>query len=476
MKKTIYTAMLLTISSIAQAQAQFQEVANTPFENVETGSVAFADVDGDNDQDVLITGKNNGQRIANLYKNDGSGNYTLVTGTPFEGVMFSSVAFADVDGDNDQDVIIAGEKSDGSFITYLYTNDGSGNFNLVNFTPFYGVSKGDIAFSDIDNDGDQDVMIIGEKNNGNPSAYLYKNDGSGNYSEVLFTPFAGLMEGSVDFADVDNDGDQDVLITGVGNNNQKTAVIHTNDGNGSFSSFVNATQFVAVNESSAFFADIDGDNDQDVIITGLNGNYQKTANIYLNNGSGSFTAMLFPPFIAVNRGSISMADVDGDNDLDAFITGEDNNNNQTANLYTNSGNGNFTLETGMPFVPVAFNSIAFGDIDGDTYPELLITGLDSNNLASTKLYKNISNVGITKVDLETVNVYPNPASNILNIVINDKQQNTQITVTTIDGKIIYYNNNIPINFSIDVSNWNNGVYIVSVQTENTHKTMKLIKQ
>jgi predicted nucleotidyltransferase len=87
----------------------FSEVTGTPFEGVAISSIAFADVDGDNDQDVLITGLNNSFRISKLYTNDGMGNFSEMTGTPFEGVADGSIAFADVDGDNDQDVLITGQ-------------------------------------------------------------------------------------------------------------------------------------------------------------------------------------------------------------------------------------------------------------------------------------------------------------------------------------------------------------------------------
>jgi hypothetical protein len=88
----------------------FSEVTGTPFEGVARSSIAFADVDGDNDQDVLITGSNNSDAfISKLYTNDGMGNFSEMTGTPFEGVDRSSIAFADVDGDNDQDVLITGQ-------------------------------------------------------------------------------------------------------------------------------------------------------------------------------------------------------------------------------------------------------------------------------------------------------------------------------------------------------------------------------
>jgi hypothetical protein len=115
-----------------------------PFEGVSAGSIAFADVDGDGDPDVLITGENNSDiPTSTLYTNDGSGNFTEVTGTPFEGVFRSSIAFADVDGDGDPDVLITGLTNSLRSISKLYTNDGMVSstddlmlgFNL-DFTPY----------------------------------------------------------------------------------------------------------------------------------------------------------------------------------------------------------------------------------------------------------------------------------------------------------------------------------------------------
>ncbi len=159
-------------------QATFPEVLGTPFAGVEEGSIAFADVDGDNDQDVLITGWSDIGFISRLYANDGSGSFTEVIGTPFPGVNESSIAFADVDGDNDQDVLITGQNSSFTFISKLYTNNGSGNFTEMMNTPFEGVRDGSIAFADVDGDNDQDVLITGSgSTNGNPISKLYTNNG-----------------------------------------------------------------------------------------------------------------------------------------------------------------------------------------------------------------------------------------------------------------------------------------------------------
>ena len=73
-----------------------------------------------------------------MYTNDGAGNFTELIGTPFTGVTSSSIAFADVDGDNDEDVLITGSNTLYSGKTSkLFINDGlvstNNNFFNTNF-------------------------------------------------------------------------------------------------------------------------------------------------------------------------------------------------------------------------------------------------------------------------------------------------------------------------------------------------------
>ncbi len=263
------------------------------------GSVAFADVDSDGDQDMIISGY--GGIISNygdppiglatrLCLNDGSGNFTEVTGTPFVGVGLGSIAITDIDNDNDPDILITGYDDEWHATANLYSNDGSGNFTQITGTPFYGTVSGDpgqpssygtIAFADIDNDNDEDVLIIGDMNYGPVSAILYTNDGSGNFTQVIGTSIFGVKGGSVAFADIDNDNDQDVLVTGKNLEGIPTAIVYTNDGSGNFTE-VSDTTFEGVYGSSVGFADIDSDGDQDVLITGQNADGQNIAKLYEN--------------------------------------------------------------------------------------------------------------------------------------------------------------------------------------------------
>ncbi|MBT8195819.1 MAG: T9SS type A sorting domain-containing protein, partial [Bacteroidia bacterium] len=94
---------------------------------------------------------NSGSNIAKLYSNDGSGNYTLVSGTPFYGVFSSSIAFADVDGDGDEDVLITGRDTSNR-IAKLYLNDGTvsiGETNMehgINLVVYPNPTQGTIRF------------------------------------------------------------------------------------------------------------------------------------------------------------------------------------------------------------------------------------------------------------------------------------------------------------------------------------------
>ncbi|RMF23249.1 MAG: VCBS repeat-containing protein, partial [Bacteroidetes bacterium] len=197
--KTQLLLLLLGANQLLTAQIRFTEVT-TPwnFTGSYYGSVAFADIDNDGDQDLLITGFDGSiQPMTKLYTND-QGEFSEVSDTPFEGVAYSSVAFADVDDDGDQDLLITGENSASQRIAKLYTNE-AGVFPELSDTPFEGVAHGSVAFADVDDDGDQDLLITGENSASQRIAKLYNNE-AGAFSEVNDTPFEGVAHGSVAFA------------------------------------------------------------------------------------------------------------------------------------------------------------------------------------------------------------------------------------------------------------------------------------
>lgn len=369
-KKILFITTLW--ASQASAQVKFVEFP-APFSGVEHSSIAFADIDGDSDQDLVITGDN---APTKLYTNNGSGSFTAVFNPPFDDVALSSIAFADIDGDTDQDLMITGFINSNLNVSKLYRNNGSGSFTEITGTPFPGVKESSIAFADIDGDTDLDLMLTGEVNANQKIAKLYRNNGSGVYTEILNNPFVGVDISSVAFADVDGDSDQDLVITGF-TSSQYISKLYTNNGSGSFTEVI-GTPFTRVGFSSVAFSDVDGDTDQDLIIAGhtISGRICK---LYQNNGSGVFTEVTGTPFLGIQNGSVTFEDVDGNGYEDLFITGYHLSQSPSiSKLYLNNG-GTFTEDLNNSFPGVMNSSVAFADANGDSRPDLVITGRNGSS-------------------------------------------------------------------------------------------------
>ncbi len=158
--------------------------ANGP--NTQTGT--WLDYDNDGDLDFYVgTGANdsNGPEINHLFRND-TGILVEVTsatvGTWLDDLDFSLASTA-ADFDNDGDIdIFEGTDNQGSYHNHLYENNGDGTFteNLSTTLSDSGFARSG-AFADMDNDGDMDLMLGREGPN-----FLYKNNGSSNgWMEIL---------------------------------------------------------------------------------------------------------------------------------------------------------------------------------------------------------------------------------------------------------------------------------------------------
>lgn len=391
------TAVLLLgfagIGHGASAQFSFTEITGQPFPGMGGSTIAFADVDGNGTQDVLIGGNTSTIEVTKVYRNNGTGNYTEIAGNSFTGISTGDAAFADVDNDGDKDVLITG--GSGTTIAKLYLNNGTGVFTLATGTPFVGAGNSSaVAFADIDNDGDQDVMIAGEM----PGALqvatkLYTNNGSGVFTEVAGTPFPGMGFCSIAFSDIDNDGDQDVLLAGSLNTGGTSLVtkLYQNNGAGSFTE-VMGTPFSGVSSTNSgsfiAIADVDGNGTKDVVISGFTTTSAITK-VYRNNGGNNFTEITGNSFAL--GGTVAVADMDGNGTQDLLIgsytTGPVS---PATRLYSNNGTGVFTQVTGMPFSGIGMGDFALADVDGNGKKDVLFTGYNATYQLVAKLYRNVS--------------------------------------------------------------------------------------
>ena len=364
----------------------FEEVTDPALgSNFSLGSLAFADVDNDGDQDLYTTGFSSLVPTSVLYKNDGSGKYTPVANSGVVPTANGPVAFADVDNDGDQDLLVSGLGSTYQPGTKLFLNDGNGGFVEDATTLFPSFTGGSIAFEYIDNDNYIDVVITGSLNT-TPTTKMFLNTGTGSFTEVVSTPLENVDNSSIAFADVNNDTYPDLLITG---NSASSSIskLYTNDGLGNFTVLSGAT-FEGVSAGSVAFADVNNDSYLDLVISGFGSN-GLTTKLYLNSATTTFTEATNLPFESVNDSSIAFSDVDNDGDPDLLITGSGDEP-FIAKLYANDGAGNFTQVSNVPFQGVTNSSVSFTDIDNDGDQDVVIMGSNRSG-AATRLYRNLSN-------------------------------------------------------------------------------------
>lgn len=372
------TLLCLMATSFAIAQISFIDIlSDPPFFQLHNGSIAFADVDGDGDLDLFMTGAHqSGDYAAYLYINIGvGGQYVLAENTPFVGVVNSDMAFGDLDGDNDQDLIVMGKNESGNPSTSIYFNDANGGFETSTLGNVKNLTLGSLALGDIDNDGDLDLYITGFENEDTfvLSASLYTNDGSGMFTEMPGTNFPALNGSTSRFVDIDNDNDMDLISLGFDDMLSSFFELYKNDGQGNFV-LVDQAPFNLGASGTFDLADIEGDGDIDILLLreGSGGN------LYTNNGQGSFTEVQNTPFasVDVNIARLAFSDIDNDGDQDVFVSGR-NTGQITSRIYENDGLGNYTASIHGNISNILSVDADFGDVDGDLLPELFLMG-DNN--------------------------------------------------------------------------------------------------
>lgn len=413
---TTIVILIVLFPKVICSQDFVELLQSSSISDISSNHSAFADIDGDGDLDLGLVGVGNGiGRVSKLYLNDGTGMFFELENTTLDPVNKGAIAFSDVDNDGDQDVLITGKNNQEERIAKLYINDGSGKFIESLETGFHGVLASDISFEDIDNDGDMDVLIVGTLIPFEGiSAKLYLNNGDGVFSEFPNSVFEPVRNGSIDFADVNNDGFQDVLITGENTNFKEVSNLYINNDGADFTLVSNP--FKGVSVGGVKFGDFDGDNDEDVIITGFNKDHKPSTNLYFNNGKGVFTkAFNGSSFTPVGFSAVDVADVDNDNDIDILISGRSSNETITK-LYINDGAGVFTEHLEVSLMNVSSGEINFADLDNDGDQDLLVSGPVStpNGVETkTKIYMNglIASLSNKVKDENFIEVFPNPTFN-----------------------------------------------------------------
>ena len=429
---------------------QINDVAvHSPF----TGGFSFSksaliDIDDDADLDLFL-----GELFGTItfYRNTGTAANPLFT---LEDRIFASIdvgaynapAFTDIDNDGDFD-LFAGE--DAGNLNFFRNSGTATDFAFTLETEnFDSVAVGNFsapAFADIDNDGDVD-LFMGEKNGG---LKFFRN--TGDAGSPKFIKEAQRLDSlnvgndsAPGLADIDNDGDFDLFLGEDGGNIN----FHRNNGTASEPKFeLDTENFAEIrigNDSAPAFADLDGDDDVDLLVTEFLGN----VNFYRNAGSSSEPALELEieNFATLDLGANSVptfVDIDNDGDQDLFA----GKNSGSINFYRNTGSKAspaFNLETenlpssAGPIDVGSFSICAFGDIDSDGDFDLFVGEFDGN----INFYRNSGSAAepvftIEAQSLAGFDVGSNSAPALADI---DGDADLDLFVGKKDGKIIFYRN------------------------------------
>lgn len=398
----ILTASLscLFLAPGASAQ-QFQQATNFPGPVNWCEGVECVDVDHDGDLDVFFAEGDGFATAGPQRQNILLINKLVELGTAWTfadesvarlGVNLSNakgVTTGDVNGDGWVDVLFAN-----AFFTdppSLYINQGAANpgyFTLSSAT--HGLttaySSGAAQFADIDDDGDLD-LILGDAYNNNPATkpHLFFNDGTGHFTEDVAALGASNKSGQmdVDWVDIDNDGDVDFFGSNKFTNANGNHYLMLNDGTGHFS---DVSTLIAAGSGSVYEAeagDLDSDDDVDLFFTSLVGFQEGAVRNNLVGGSLTFTNQAALPG-AVDDNEIALCDYDNDGDYDVMVGSLGTH----EYLYRNDGGFAFNNQsTQVQSISDSTLDCTFADLNNDGKYDLL-TAQGESGIFQNRFYRN----------------------------------------------------------------------------------------
>jgi len=306
-----------------------------------------------------------------------------------------SVALSDLDNDGDVDALLT--RYDGTqrqWQTFLLQNNGKGRFKDASAPSGLTNSGSQVsaAIGDYDNDGRQDVYLVGLGGNS-----LFRNLGNGRYENV--TEKAGVADGglavSATFVDYDHEGDMDLFVSHYPDiNNLLTSPLSANrmfrnNRDGTFTDFTD-TLGVGTKKyrsSGMIPSDVDEDRDIDLIVLNEDGPPQ----IFLNERNDLFTeqsARLLAGLTGAYR-SLTVADFNQDGSMDIFLAAGAG---QPNVMLLNRGDGSMAPDTRSAELlraAAGAGRCAAGELDYDNDGDLDMYTWDCGAAGAGALWQNL---------------------------------------------------------------------------------------
>ena len=329
--------------------------------------VALGDLDGDGDLDAWVANVNS--QANRVWINQGG----VQGGTPgsyadsaqaLGNSSSTGVALGDLDGDGDLDAWVANDLGQPNRV---WINDGLGNFTDSSQTLGNSYSL-EVALGDLDGDGDLDAWVAnwgGQANRvwinqggiqgGTPGSYADSNQALGNSSS-----------NGVALGDVDGDGDLDAFVANSSPQPNRVWINQGGDQGGTPGTYADSNQALGNSTSlGVALGDLDGDGDLDAWVANISGQPNR---VWINDGLGNFTDSSQTLGNSYSL-EVALGDLDGDGDLDAWV-GNQTGSGQPNRVWINQGGvqggvaGNFA-DSGQALGNSHSKAVSLGDLDGD---------------------------------------------------------------------------------------------------------------
>ena len=358
------TLLFLTLFFIRSTTDQSSINLNNPSfwceEPIVTGSTIYEDVlsaDFNNDGHLDLIAAGNVHML--LLTNTGTGQFLYDTLNDINN-SYCCLEITDIDNDGDQD-ILAGVRSENSIVMFENESNGSFTINTINSNK-QGVNS--IEVRDYDFDNDLDILSTSQFND-RIEILLNQNDGS--FNNLLISQNTDSPSDAF-FLDVDSDGDLDVIAAGTEDNKIVQLINQDN--------FIFTEEEISEEPEGLSRIELgDLNNDGNIDLLALNPT-QQSLKIFYQENDGSFST---PVFIDNDAGSIQdihIDDINGDGFLDIFsienISGK-------INWYKNTNLG-FTKST-IVHTANGAQCIKLIDIDQDTDLDIISSCIENGRIS-----------------------------------------------------------------------------------------------
>ncbi|SHJ99906.1 T9SS type A sorting domain-containing protein, partial [Aequorivita viscosa] len=413
-------------------------------------AVLTADLDNDGDLDIISTQSNIGEVYYNENLN-GLGDFSesnLIT-TFVNSV--NCILVIDLDGDGFKDLVSSSKKDDK--IAWYRNLDGLGSFGVQRIISRTVDSPRSIYAADLDGDGDMDILSASYYDN--TFGWFENLDGLGNFGTQNIIASEEYWPEDIFSIDIDGDGDMDV-VSASGNANW----FENLDGLGNFSE---KKYIEALNANAVFSIDIDGDGDNDV----LTGSFDEIAWNENIDGLGVFAPRHIIATNLNNVKDIFAIDIDGDGDVDVLTATYDD---DKISWYENTdGLGTFSTEKIITNTADAASGVFGIDMDNDGDIDVLSASFLDHTIAWYENLDGNGNFGVKQIistnEINAISVFADDLDNDGDIDIFPSAHDYYINGSSNYDKISWYENTSLLNLNTVDTN-NDSYNLFPVPTDN----------